>query len=107
MTASLTPALALAYLRELSVDVRAAIVLDPDGRPTAGDPQILASARELVAAGGERRAQAGGTLLAVCTPDGGTIAVLAGDFSLLPLLESDLAAAAAALATTSDDRSET
>jgi len=107
MTAPLTPALALAYLRELSVDVRAAVVLDPDGRPTAGDTQIAASVHELVAAGGERRAHAGGTLLAVRTADGGTIAVLAGDFSSLPLLEHDLAAAAAALATSSDERSET
>jgi len=107
MTAPLTPALALAYLRELSVDVRAAVVLDPDGRPTAGDPQIAASVRELVAAGGKPRAEGGGTLLAVRAPDGGVIGVLAGDLSSIPLLEHDLVAAAAALATTSDQGSET
>jgi hypothetical protein len=107
MTAPLTPTLALAYLRELCVDVRAAVVLGPDGRPTAGDTQLAASVRDLLAAGGKRRAQAGGTLCAAGTPDGGTIAVLAGDSSQLPLLEHDLAAAAAALAKTSDDRSET
>lgn len=107
MTAPLTPALALAYLRALSVDVRAAVVLDPDGRPTAGETQIVASVRELVAAGGERRAEAGGTLLAVRTPDGGVIGVLAGDLSSVPLLEHDLVAAAAALVTTSKDPSET
>jgi hypothetical protein len=35
MTAALTPALALAYLCELSADIRAAIVLDAGGEPLA------------------------------------------------------------------------
>jgi hypothetical protein len=107
MTAPLTPALALAYLRELSVDVRAAVVLGSDGRPTAGDTAIVASVRELVAAGGGQRVQADGMLLAVTTPDGGTIAVLAGDFSPIRLLKHDLAAAATALTSSSVERSET
>jgi len=107
MTAPLTPALALAYLRELSVDVRAAVVLGPDGCATAGDEWIAASVRELVAAGAERRVQAEGTLLAAVTPNGGTIGVLAGDSSPLPLLEHDLAAAAAALGASSGEHSET
>ncbi len=69
MTAALTPALALAYLSELSTDVRAAIVLDAGGEalavtrggaareagaeapPGAGDapPALVAAARNLLA----------------------------------------------------------
>jgi hypothetical protein len=107
MTAPLTPTLALAYLRELSVDVRAAVVLGPDGQPLAGDPRIAALTRELLATGSGRRPEADGTLLAARTPDGGAIAVLAGSLSLLALLEHDLAQAAAGLETASADRSET
>jgi hypothetical protein len=49
MTAALTPALALAYLSELSADVRAAIVLDARGEPLAGDPALALPARALLA----------------------------------------------------------
>jgi hypothetical protein len=64
MTAALTPALALAYLSELSADIRAALVLDaagevlavsragaapPDGAPTRGDTALAAAARALLA----------------------------------------------------------
>jgi hypothetical protein len=60
MTAALTPALALAYLSELSADIRAAIVVDADGAPLAmyrgegaegGDAAVVAAARELLAEG--------------------------------------------------------
>jgi len=90
--------LALAYLRELSVDVRAAIVLDAMGEPLAGDKALASAAREMCAATEPRRVVAGGTLLAVRTAEGGTIAALAGPLSVLSLLERDLAAAAEALA---------
>jgi hypothetical protein len=57
MTAALTPALALAYLSELSADVRAAIVLGAGGEPLAmsrdassgGDDALVAAARALLA----------------------------------------------------------
>jgi hypothetical protein len=54
MTAALTPALALAYLCELSADIRAAIVLDAGGETLAirgGDasPALVAAARDLLA----------------------------------------------------------
>ena len=54
MTAALTPALALAYLSELSADVRAAIVLDAGGEALAvsggaGEPALVAAARVLLA----------------------------------------------------------
>jgi hypothetical protein len=51
MTAALTPALALAYLHELSADVRAAIVLDADGNRLAGPDALAPPARALLAEG--------------------------------------------------------
>jgi hypothetical protein len=105
MTTPLTPALALAYLRELSLDVRAAVVLDAAGRLRAGDAGLAERAAQLAesAAGGSARE---GSLLLARTHDGGVIAVLAGDFALLPLLEHDLAATAAALVTAAPERPE-
>ena len=49
MTAALTPVLALAYLSELSADIRAAIVLDAGGEVLAGDHAMGNAARELLA----------------------------------------------------------
>ena len=40
MTAALTPELALAYVRELSADVKAGAVLDPEGAVLAGSPGL-------------------------------------------------------------------
>lgn len=107
MTAPLTPALALAYLGELSVDVRSAAVLDAAGEPLAGDAALAPRVRDLLTAGGAELAAGvrtvggpDGALLAARTPDGGAIAVLAGSRALLSLLGHDLAIAAAALATT-------
>jgi len=96
MTAALTPALALAYLRELSLDVRAAVVLDAAGRPMAGDETLAEPARQLLARA-DGPAAADGALFAARAPDGRAIAVLAGDFALVPLLEHDLAGVARAL----------
>jgi hypothetical protein len=107
MTASLTPALALAYLQELSVDVRAAVVLDAAGEPVVGETALAAAARELLTASEVRRPVEGGTLLAARTPDGGAIAALAGPLSLLPVLERDLATAAQGLASTASEPPET
>ena len=50
MPPALTPALALAYLRALSADVRAGAVLAADGTTLAGDPELAEAARELLAA---------------------------------------------------------
>jgi hypothetical protein len=103
MTAPLTPALALAYLHELSLDVRGAVVLDAHGTPLAGDLGLAARARALSAAIAGAGVAADGSLLAARTIDGGVIALCAGDFALLPLLEHDLAAVAAVLVTTPAD----
>ena len=45
MTAALTPALALAYIRELSADYLAGVVLDGRGERLAGDAALAALAR--------------------------------------------------------------
>ncbi|HEX4807023.1 MAG TPA: hypothetical protein VFU94_14085 [Conexibacter sp.] len=103
MTAPLTPALALAYLRELSLDVRAAVVLDPAGAPIAGDPALAPRVRDLLGAVVAEGAASAADLLLARTPDGGTIAVIAGDLAIRPLLEHDLRTTAAALATVAGD----
>jgi hypothetical protein len=48
MTVALSPALALDYLRELSADFRAGIVLDARGERLAGPEALLAPARALL-----------------------------------------------------------
>ena len=48
MMSSLTPDVALAYVRELSADVRAGIVLDAHGEFLAGAPELHAPARHLL-----------------------------------------------------------
>ncbi|ADB50295.1 hypothetical protein [Conexibacter woesei] len=72
MTVILTPALALRYLRELSTDVRAAAVLDADGRLLAGDGALEAPARELLSALDDL-AGAGGRELIVRVEEGGEV----------------------------------
>lgn len=106
MTAALTPALALAYLRETSLDVRAAVVLDPAGAVLAGDEAIAARARTLQPTAGSVPVREGELLLAR-TAGGGAIALLAGNLAILPLLEHDLATVARALPNASAELPET
>jgi hypothetical protein len=105
MTASLTPALALAHLQELSLDVRASVVLDPAGRPLAGDADLASRARALLESSDASSASAG-PLLAARAPDGGAIAVLTGSCALMSLVEHDLAKMANALVTVPGTASE-
>ena len=98
MTASLTPALALSYLQELSLDVRAAVVLDAAGEVLAGDRDLAARARDLLASP-EAGSASAGSLLVARAPDGGAIAVLTGSHALMSLLEHDLAETAKGLVT--------
>ena len=46
---TLTPQLALDYLRELSADIRTGVVLDPEGTLLAGPEQLEEAARDLLA----------------------------------------------------------
>ena len=100
MTASLTPSLALAYLQELSLDVRAAVVLDPAGQPLAGDANLASRAHEALRS--PEASASTGSLLVARVPDGGAIAVLTGPHALMSLVEHDLAEMAKSLATASE-----
>jgi hypothetical protein len=68
MAPALTPALALDYLRALSADVRAGVVLDAGGALLAGPPELAGPARDLMAAAGDAAdvhvATAGGAVFA-------------------------------------------
>jgi hypothetical protein len=52
MPSVLTPALALDYLRELSADIEAGVVLDAEGALLAGGDELAEPARDLIAAAG-------------------------------------------------------
>jgi hypothetical protein len=97
---ALTPALALDYVRELSADVRAALVLDGDGGLLAGPPELAGAARALLAAGGAAAelevASAQGVVCAVRSPDHAAVAVC-GRFAIAGVVRHDLRAAVAAL----------
>src|ERR671916_1991992 len=64
----LAPAVALDYLRELSADIRAGVVLDPSGDLLAGPEELAEPARDLMQAAGAARevhvANADGTVFA-------------------------------------------
>ena len=90
---TLTPALALDYLRELSADIRAGVVLGADGALLAGPEPLAGAARDLLeAAGAAEEAQ-------VSTADGAVFAarseahalvVVCGRFALPSLIRHDL-----------------
>jgi hypothetical protein len=97
---ALTPALALDYVRELSADVRAGVVLDAAGAPLAGPEELAAAARELLAAGGEAAE------LEAVTADGVVCAVrsaalamvtVCGRFAIPAIVRQDMRAALAAV----------
>ena len=50
---TLTPPLALDYLRELSADIQTGVVLDADGKLLAGPQELGKAARDLVQAAGD------------------------------------------------------
>ena len=81
--AALTPAGALGWLGSLSIDVRAAAVLDADGTVLAGDPTLAGTPE--------------GEGVMVARSDGHAIVVRTGPRALKRLLEADLRAALAAL----------
>ena len=90
---TLTPQLALDYLRELSADIRAGVVLDPGGALLAGPDNLAEPARDLFKAGGDA------SELQVTTADGGVyaarseqhaIAVVCGRLALPSLIRYDL-----------------
>jgi hypothetical protein len=77
MTSALTPDLALAYLGELSSDIRAAVLLHGDGERLAGDEALLEPARALLAAMDADPA------VEVLTPRGGVFAARSAHHALV------------------------
>jgi hypothetical protein len=103
MTAALTPALALAYLSELSADIRAAVVLDAGGEVLAvsgadgGDTALAAASRALLAEAPVVRAltERGGAFGARDDLHG--VVVATGPLALANLVVGDLLGVLAAL----------
>jgi hypothetical protein len=90
---ALTPPLALDYLRELSADIRAGVVLAPDGALLAGPDALAGPARDLLGAAGEATevhvSTAEGAVYAARS-DRHAIAVVCGRFALPSLIRYDL-----------------
>jgi hypothetical protein len=100
MPPALSPELAVDYVRELSADVRAALVLDADGELLAGPPELTAPARALLAAGGDAaELEAGGDAGVVCAviSDAHAAIAVCGRFAIGAVVRDDLRAALAAL----------
>lgn len=98
---TLTPALALDYLRELSADIRTGVVLDPEGTLLAGPEHLEEGARELLAGA------PGAEEVHVSTADGAVFAarserhalvVVCGRLALPSLIRYDLRVVLADLA---------
>jgi hypothetical protein len=95
-TAALTPAAALAWLGSLSIDVRAAAVLDSGGAVLAGDAALGARAAAALAAASSAGELSDGDLLVVRSRQHAVAATL-GPHALRRVARSDLRAAAQAL----------
>jgi hypothetical protein len=101
MTAALTPTHALRYLRELSADTTAVLVLDDAGNLLAGPPERAAAARSLLdlappgPAELEGRTQRGAVFAA--RDDAHQLVVATGPLALPGLTRHDLRTALAAL----------
>jgi hypothetical protein len=100
MPPALTPALAVDYVRELSADVRAVVVLDQGGEPLAGPPELARAARALIDAGGDAiEVEAGSDAGVVCAVRSAAHAAVAvcGRFAIGGVVREDLRTALAAL----------
>lgn len=88
----LTPELALAYLGELSTDIRAGVVLDARGARLAGSEALAAPARELFAAAETDLVEVDtvrGTVVAARS-ERHALAVVVGRFALPALVRYDV-----------------
>ena len=89
----LTPELAVGYLRELSADIREAVVLAADGEPLAGEPELGVCARRLLAAAPDAAeievVVAGGAIHAARDERHAVVAVC-GRYALPALIRYDL-----------------
>jgi hypothetical protein len=94
MMSSLTPEVALAYVRELSADVRAGIVLDAQGERLAGASALHAPATRLLAARPHARELHGigenGSQVFVTRGGERTIVVVTGRHALPRVIRGDM-----------------
>jgi hypothetical protein len=94
MMSSLTPDVALAYVRELSADVRAGIVLDAHGEFLAGAPELHAPAKLLLDARPHARELHGvgenGSQVFVIRNDDRAIVVVTGRHALPRVVRRDM-----------------
>jgi hypothetical protein len=90
---TLTPPLALDYLRELSADIVGGAVLDRDGKLLAGREDLGDAARDLMTAAGEAEevhvSTADGAVFAARS-DQHALVVVCGRFALPSLIRYDL-----------------
>jgi hypothetical protein len=89
----LTPELAADYLRELSADIRGAVVLTAAGEPLAGAPELIDPARRLLEAAPDAAeievATAQGAIHAARSGEHAVVAVC-GRYALPALIRYDL-----------------
>jgi hypothetical protein len=90
---TLTPPLALDYLRELSADIVAGVVLDAEGALLAGPEDLGEAARDLMAAAGDAEEvhvnMADGSIFAARSGKHAVV-VVCGRFALPSLIRYDL-----------------
>jgi hypothetical protein len=96
MTGALSPELAVAYVRELSADVRAAVVLDAGGRVLAGATDLAGPAAALARALPHGAVRLPEGLVLVATGESHTVVVAAGRHALPGPHALDAAAAVGA-----------
>jgi hypothetical protein len=100
MPPALTPELALDYVRELSADVRAGVVMDAAGRLIAGPPHFQEPARALLQAAGaaaELEAATADGVVCAARSSAHSIIAVCGRFAIPGVVRQDLRAALAAL----------
>ena len=100
MPPALSPEHALAYVRELSADVRAVAVLDAAGALLAGDAQVARAAAPLLRAGAELEAVRERGVVCLARDDRHAVVAACGPLALPGIVRSDLRAVLAALSGT-------
>jgi len=98
MPSALTPDLAVAYVRELSADVRAVAVLDATGALLAGDAAVAGAALSLLEAGEEAESVTASGVVCTARDERHGIVAACGRFALPEVVRTDLRAALAGLA---------
>jgi hypothetical protein len=96
MTTRLTPEVALAYVRELSTDFRAGIVLNGALEPTAGDLELAEAAKALLEAHPGARGMQAGVVFAARDAEH-AIVVVTGELALRRVALADIRTALSGL----------